>query len=619
MRPVDRPDEQRFLADLGRRELAEIRKAMRIRRVARGEVLIEQDSLAEILYIVNFGLFEVTHGPDTQPVAEITAGQLIGEIGFFAGAPRTAFVIAARDSEVLEINRDEFDTLTARFPGILRAVTRALGKRLVRLASNVRDSEKARPLNPLRMAAIIPAGSDDIRPDFVERLHEEISSRARAGFLTGSAAAAYFGGRSLDRHDLENWLADVERSHDLVVCVADFDLTEWTQAVLRSCDQVLLVAGGSPDALNPVETLALGLFPKARRRLIRVEARRGAYASPSATWLRLRDVFMTHHVALEDDDDFHSLGRFLAGQAIGYVAGGGGAFGPAHVGIFRAFRESGVAFDIHGGSSVGSAMAAAFALLMEPDEIKSAMKEMFVRRRALKRWTFPRYGLLDHEVFDEELRLRYGVGAIEDVWKPYFAIAADLSTYAMRVMREGPLWQAIRASCAIPGVLPPFFDAAGHMLVDGGVMDNVPVAAMNSLKSGPNLIVDLRPREHCVFDFSYDSIPGRRALLARAFNSMSGGKRLPACPGPAGVIQRSIFGNRHGLQDSDDPLALVLRPPVFKGSNFMNWDRHVDVLDASYEWALMTIEKLAAQNDPAFAAMLRLSDADARRTGSSAP
>jgi predicted acylesterase/phospholipase RssA len=167
--------------------------------------------------------------------------------------------------------------------------------------------------------------------------------------------------------------------------------------------------------------------------------------------------------------------------------------------------------------------------------------------------------------------------------------------------------------------LPPFFDAAGHMLVDGGVMDNVPVTAMNSLKSGPNLIVDLRPREHCFFDFSYDSIPGRRALLARAFNSLSGGKRLPACPGPAGVIQRSIFGKRPDQPDSDNPLALVLRPPAFKGSNFMNWDRHADVLDASYEWALTMIEKLRAQSDPALAAMLRLSDRDASSGGRSAP
>jgi NTE family protein len=602
------PEELSFWSDLGPQEQFEIKAAMHIRRVARGECLLEQDSSAETLYIVNFGLFDVKHAADGSPVAEIGAGQFIGEIGFFAGAPRTAFVVAARDSEVLEINRVEFDALTARVPEIHRAVTRALGKRLVRLAANVRDSETRRAPSPFRVVAIVPAGSENISREFLARMRATISTRGRVRILTADDVAANFCGAAGDSYALANWLSEMERRHDLVVCVVDFSLTDWTQAALRSSDQVLFVAGGSPDALNPVESRALELLPRARRRLVRVEARRAGYAAPSAPWLRLRDVFMVHHVALQDDEDFYSLARFLAGQAIGYVAGGGGAFGPAHVGIYRAFRESGIVFDIHGGSSVGSAMAAAFSLLMEPESVKVAMKEMFVRRRALKRVTFPRYGLLDHRVFDEELRLRYGAGAIEDLWKPYFAVATDLSTYAMRVMREGPLWQAIRASCAIPGVLPPFFDDAGHMLVDGGVMDNVPVTAMTSLKSGPNLVVDLRPKEHCVFDVRYDSIPGPGELLARAINPWWGRTRLPACPGPAGVVMRSIFGTIHYRPDPHNPRELLLRPPAFKGSNFINWDRHADVLDASYEWALKEIERLRAEGDPAFEALLRCSE-----------
>ena len=214
---------------------------------------------------------------------------------------------------------------------------------------------------------------------------------------------------------------------------------------------------------------------------------------------------MVHHVCLDDASDVESLVRFLTGRAVGLIAGGGGAFGPAHVGIFKAFRERGVAFDIYGGSSVGSAMAGAFAILASPDEIRSAVQETFVRRRALNRFTWPRYGLLDHGVFDEELRRLYP-GRIEDAWRPYFAVATNLSTFSIHVMREGPLWQAIRASCAIPGVLPPFFDASGHMLVDGGVADNVPVGVMHALKAGPNLVIDLRPRAHFRYDFDYGSI-----------------------------------------------------------------------------------------------------------------
>ena len=190
---------------------------------------------------------------------------------------------------------------------------------------------------------------------------------------------------------------------------------------------------------------------------------------------------MLHHVAMQDDDDFERLTRFLTDRAIGFVASGGGAFGPVHVGIFKAFREAGFDFDIHGGSSVGAAMAAAFSFAIDSAEIKAGMQEMFVRRGALKRLTVPRFGLLDHKVFDDELRWRYP-GDIEDAWKPFSAVAADLSTNELRVIREGPVCQAIRASSAIPGVLPPFVDKAGHLLVDGGVADNVPVATMHSLK-----------------------------------------------------------------------------------------------------------------------------------------
>jgi predicted acylesterase/phospholipase RssA len=70
-----------------------------------------------------------------------------------------------------------------------------------------------------------------------------------------------------------------------------------------------------------------------------------------------------------------------------------------------------------------------------------------------------------------------------------------------------------------------------HMLVDGGVVDNVPVEAMKSLKSGPNLVVDLRPLKQRIYDLDYQSIPGRWQLLAKLLNPFSW-KKLPACPSP---------------------------------------------------------------------------------------
>jgi NTE family protein len=109
-------EDQGIWRDLGETERLEIKRAMRVRKVARGETLIEQGEPSETLFIVSFGLFEVKNADNTQSVAEVGADQLIGEMGFFAGVPRTAAVVAARDSEVLEIDRTAFDELAKRCP-----------------------------------------------------------------------------------------------------------------------------------------------------------------------------------------------------------------------------------------------------------------------------------------------------------------------------------------------------------------------------------------------------------------------------------------------------------------------------------------------------------------------
>jgi NTE family protein len=596
------PDTQSIWHDLEESERIEIKNAMRLRKVSRGELLIQEGSPSHTLFIVNVGLFEVRARGVADVIAEIGKGQLIGEMGFFSGEPRNASVIAVRNSEVLEIDLSDFEKLGQN---VQRAISRSLARRLTHLAESARDGWGTKRPQPMRMAALLLIRHGNRAAEFLAR----ISKTSRFLILTSLEAETHFGGGHSDAENIRDWLFEIERKNDFVLCICDKELTSWTQAVLRSADQLVLVAEGAPSELSETETIALEVYPPARRRLVLLHACRHGVSPSTEQWLERHDVFMVHHIAIEDQADLDRLRRFLAGEAIGFVAGGGGAFGLAHIGIFKAFRENGVVFDMHGGSSIGSAMTAAFSQLKEPDEIEAGVHEFFVRRRAMRRLAFPRYGLLDHTVLDEALRAAYGSANIEDLWKPFFAIATDLSTYEMRIIRTGAVWQAVRASCAIPGVLPPFFDNEGHMLVDGGVVDNVPSAAMNSLKTGPNLVVDLRDLDHHVYDFTYKSIPGRRVLLACMVNPLARHK-LPSCPWPTAVIQQSIFSNIRSGSRSTGAQDLVLRPPPFPGSSFLNWDRHREVVATSYQWTLQTIEQFRKLGDPVFAEMERLSKAE---------
>jgi len=598
------PEDQSFWQDLDDEDRSKIKACVEIRRIARGEALIEQGAPSETLYIVNFGQFGVTNAGTGEIVAEIGKDQLIGEMGFFTGEPRGASVIAMRDSEVLEIDRVEFDALVARFPDMQRAVTRSLAKRLSRLGEITRRNFRQSPR--VRVIALIAAGGGTIPEGFSARLLRAINARARGSVRASADARAHFANGAFDRYAVADWLGALEQESDFVVCVADNELNEWTRAVLNSADLLVMAVNGGSQALNPIENFAFTLFPANRRRIVRLYPQRPQVDEPSTPWLREREVFMLHHVALDSGADFDCFARFLTGQAIGFVAGAGGALGLAHIGIVKAFQEAGVVFDIFGGSSIGSGMAVAFAQLKSPEEVEAAIHEIFVQNAALKRLTLPKFGLLDHTILEATLAQSYGSIAFEDLWRPSFAIATDLSTYTMRVIRSGPTWQAVRASCAIPGVLPPFFDEDGHMLVDGAVSDNTPIAPMHGLKNGPNVIVDLRNSDPRLYDFDYRALPGRNELLAAMFNPLRR-KPLPNCPGLASVIQQAVFSNIREKPDFSGAFDLTVQPPVCPGASFMTWDKHREVAEFSYNWGLETIARLEAEGNPALAEMRRLS------------
>src|SRR5690606_21886392 len=119
-------------------------------------------------------------------------------------------------------------------------------------------------------------------------------------------------------------------------------------------------------------------------------------------------------------------------------------------GIFKAFVERGVVFDFYVGTSVGSAMLAGFAMRHDAEHLDNGTHEIFVKSRSFKRPTWPRYALLDHKAFDAALQEAYGATTlIEDCWHPFCAVATNLSTQQVELIRRGLVWKAVRASAAI--------------------------------------------------------------------------------------------------------------------------------------------------------------------------
>ena len=133
------------------------------------------------------------------------------------------------------------------------------------------------------------------------------------------------------------------------------------------------------------------------------------------------------------------------------------------------------------------------------------------------------------------------------------------------------------------------------MLVDGGLMDNVPLEPMKALKAGPNVVVALQVDEPTTYPVDYAAIPGLRELVVASLNPFAR-SRLPKAPSILQVIILSLVANRR----TDIPVAdsdLLIKPDFPAHARFTNWDRHQEIFEHAYHNTMRWIETRIAQND----------------------
>lgn len=176
---------------------------------------------------------------------------------------------------------------------------------------------------------------------------------------------------------------------------------------------------------------------------------------------------------------------------LGLALGGGAGLGWAHIGVVRALEEEGVTISAVAGTSIGAIVGACVAgdLMNELESIARdiTLKEML----ALGQFGFTQGSLIGGDKIERRLRDHFGLRTIEQLPKPFAAVAADLFSGTRVVLDEGDVVTAVRASAAIPGVLPPV-ETARLMLVDGGIVDPVPVLAAREVGADAVIAVDLQ-------------------------------------------------------------------------------------------------------------------------------
>jgi len=256
---------------------------------------------------------------------------------------------------------------------------------------------------------------------------------------------------------------------------------------------------------------------------------------------------------------------------IGLALGGGFARGFAHLGVLRVLEENQIPVSHIAGSSVGSILGAAYASGAPLSRIMATCRTL--RLRDIARWRVSRLGLASNQRLGNLIERVFESRQFEDLKIPMAVVATDLSTGEPVVFTQGNLVDAIRASCAFPGLFEPV-EIGTRCLADGGLVAPVPTRAAREL--GASTVLGISVGMH----------DGHRGAPRNIFQ----------------VVSRAVSAaQKHQLEVWERHADLVLRPEV-QSLAWDDFDRAEEAMEAgavAARRALPRIQKLISQKEDA--------------------
>ena len=555
-----------------------------------GEVLFHQGEVGDSLYIVISGRLRVVATmPDGREalLAELGAGETVGEMAVLSGEPRSATVYAMRDTELARLSKARVDWVVERHP---HAMLNVLTSRLVSRVRNMSRGDRRQA--DVVTIAVVPGSRGIPLTDVAARLTAALSRLGPILHLTSGLVDRRFGrSGAAQAHDrdgsstgLLEWLAEQESEHRYLVYECDAGLSPWTERCIRQGDRIVVVARpGEDPSPGEIEAELIARGPGVRTPVTLVLLHADGSQRPvgTARWLAGRRLERHLHVRDERPADYERLSRFLTGTAVGLALGGGFARGLAHLGVLRALEELQIPVDAIGGASMGALVGALWVSGATAPEIVHTMRTGFAD--SFDDMTLPFLAFKRGGKASTFVRGLFQDVRIEDLWTPFFCVSANLNRAELKVHTSDALANAVLASSRAPGIFPPMV-LDGELHVDGGLINNVPVDVMKSfVNEGLVIGVDVSPPHELnhVADYG-DDVPGWRAIWSR-FNPTRD-KRVYR-PSILLVLMRVIeFGGISYRREKAEMADVYISPSVLR---FKRNDFHAaqEIAEAGYEAA----------------------------------
>ncbi|MEN9539444.1 MAG: hypothetical protein RLZZ126_1679 [Pseudomonadota bacterium] len=571
---------------LDRSIIDDLASELRLRQVHGGQPVVrEHDPANELLFLVSGGLrvSRVNAQGELLLYNEIRPGMSFGEAGLILRQPRAADVTAVRDSLLAVLSREAFENLLNKYPlPINQVVVRAVFNYL-------RHSEETSKRTHAESIAVIPLHNGAGAKEVANALAESFSQIGKAHLLDPSHSA----GNRQSLQDIAAYQDALEESSDFLIYEAEAAPSEWSLRCFRQADQVVYVVNaGAKDRVGELEALLQSQSDYHLKRSHLAVLHEPGQTQPSRVddWRTGRVIERVYPLRSRHPNDFARLVRFLTGRAVGVVLGGGGARGFAHVGVLRAMEEAGIPVDLIGGNSMGALIAAQYACGTSLDDIIPNTREFAAGGERL---TFPVISLVSGQRVERDLRKMFGEQHCDGQWIPFFAAACNLTLGKTTVQDTGPVWRAVLASNSPAGLFPPVL-LNGEMLVDGAILENVPVDAMRMRLGTPQerrrgngtvIAIDVDVQEPMRVDPQLNRLS--------AWSTLKGYFSPKAHPSPSitDILYRA--GHIGGLYQRNATVAQAdqyLEPPVSEFS-MMSYKRGEEIAEVGYQYASKKIRQ----------------------------
>lgn len=454
----------------------------------KNEILFRQNDPSTAMYIVISGYLLALltdHFDHLHTIGGIKNGELIGEMGLLSNKPRSLTIKALVKTKLLKLSQESFYAFIKKvndhelFIQIIKSIIQRQQTTLTFLA----NKEIKNHILILKMN-----DEKDITP-FIDKLNSIITKSRKIFFCDINKLNHLYNDKDEEYANLINYIDDIEKDHQTIFYYFSGSLMNIPSLILHRINFILSVAHGGTRPYVTDEYLKFVDDKFMIKHCLVLLWPSGKKIEGTKRWLELSKYHHHYHIFINDQNDYERLLRIFTKQGIGLVFSGGGARVWFHMGVLKAIMDKNIPIDAVCGTSSGSGVAACFLTTQNFEELYRIIQKISLAVKKGVSWysmTWPVVSFYNGLEVTHYLQEFFGNQTIEDLKLPYLAVSTNVNTGLEYLFTQGPLWEAVRASSAIPGIFPPLIKD-GALLLDGGMTNNLPVDHMIKMLHGKGI------------------------------------------------------------------------------------------------------------------------------------